>query len=297
MRCILCPHACNVDRSKGVRGYCGASDQIEISRAALHLWEEPCLSGNNGAGAVFFTHCTLGCVYCQNHEISGNSAHGKIVSVLELANIFLHLQKQGAHNLDLVTPSHYAPQIVQALQLAKKQGLKIPIVYNCGGYESLETLRMLDGLIDIWMPDFKYYSSYYAARYSNAPDYLETASAAITEMLGQVGTPQYNEDGLLTRGVLIRHLMLPSLSGDTAQILRHIAEHFGDRVLVSLMRQFTPMNLSNYPEINRTITDAEYAEAMELFLSLGLSGFSQDSQAISESFIPKWDVSSLSLHF
>lgn len=288
MQCTLCPHACQVERSQKT-GICGASDTVEISRAALHAWEEPCLSGTNGAGTVFFTHCTLHCVYCQNREISQRTASGRSVSVTELAALFLSLQEQGAHNIDLVTPSHYAPQIVSALDLARTKGLSIPIVYNCGGYESRQTLQLLSGYIDVYLPDFKYYSSYYADRYSHAPDYFETASDAIAEMLCQVGTPQFDANGMLQRGVLVRHLMLPGLGGDTAQVLRHLAERFGDNILVSLMRQFTPFALTAFPELNRTITDTEYAQAVETFLSLGLSGFSQDKESIGASFIPQWE--------
>ncbi len=288
--CTLCPRRCGVNRAAGERGFCGADDTVYVARAALHPWEEPCLAGEHGAGTVFFSHCTLGCVYCQNRAISGPHESGLPVSVERLAEIFMELQKQGAATLDLVTPSHYAPQIVAALRRAHAEGLHLPVVYNCGGYECVDTLRLLDGLVDVYLPDFKYYSSYYAARYSGAADYFEVASDAVAEMLRQTGTPMFNGNGLLKRGVLVRHLMLPTFGGDTAQVLRHLAERFGDHILVSLMRQYTPCGVAEcYPEIDRTVTDAEYDEAVEWFASLGLSGYTQEGEAIGESFIPVWN--------
>lgn len=288
--CTLCPRACAVNRADGQKGYCGANETVRIARAALHPWEEPCLSGTRGAGTVFFAHCALGCIYCQNHAISGRQESGVPVDEMRLSAIFLDLQRQGAHNIDLVTPGHYTPQVARALRHAKAQGLTVPIVYNCGGYELVQTLRQLDGLIDVYLPDFKYYSSYYAARYSHAPDYFEIASDAVAEMLRQTGSPVFDPDGLLIRGVLVRHLMLPGLQGDTAQVLRHLAERFGERILVSLMRQYTPCgDLAQFPELNRTITQAEYDEATEMFEALGLAGYLQQGEAIGESFIPAWD--------
>lgn len=286
--CTLCPRACGVDRTAGQRGYCGADDRVHVARAALHPWEEPPISGTRGSGTVFFVHCTLGCVFCQNRAISRREDVGKPVSTARLADIFLELQEQGAHNINLVTPLHYAPSVAQALMRARTHGLCVPVVCNTGGFETVETVRQMDGLIDIYLPDFKYYSSYYAGRYSAAPDYPELARAAIDEMVRQTGAPVMDADGLMQRGTVIRHLMLPGLAGDTAQVLRCIAQTWGDRVLVSLMRQYTPVAMQDAPELNRTITDAEYAEAVEQFTALGLSGFLQDGAAISESFIPSF---------
>ncbi len=291
--CRLCPRDCGVDRTKGQKGFCGADSNIYAARAALHHWEEPPISGARGSGAVFFSHCTLGCVYCQNRSISRREAEGFPVSVDALTQIFLNLQEQGAHNINLVTATHYVPQIVKALDKALVQGLEIPIVYNSSGYESLETLHRLEGYVDIYLPDYKYYSSYYSGLYSHAPDYREAALYAITEMVRQTDIPQYSPDGLLLRGTVIRHLMLPGLAGDTAQILRDISANFGDSVLVSLMRQYTPFGMENFPELNRKITQEEYAEACELFLSLGLSGFFQESESVAESFIPAFDGTGL----
>lgn len=288
--CTLCPRACSVDRTQGQRGFCGATDEMYVGRAALHAWEEPPLSGTHGSGTVFFTHCTLGCVFCQNRTISRREAGGRPVTRERLAEIFLELQAQGAHNINLVTASHYAPSVHDALQAARANGLHIPVVYNCGGYETVETLRMLDGLVDIYLPDFKYYSSYYAGLYSGAPDYPDFAKDAIAEMMRQTGAPQFDAQGIMTRGTIVRHLMLPGLAGDTAQVLRYLAEHFGDQILVSLMRQYTPFGMAErYPELDRKITDEEYDQAVTLFSDLGLSGFLQNGESISESFIPSFD--------
>ncbi len=288
--CTLCPRGCGADRTSGARGFCGASDVVYVGRAALHTWEEPPLSGERGSGTVFFTHCTLGCVFCQNRTISRREAQGKPVTQERLTEIFLELQTQGAHNINLVTASHYAPTVRAALQQARAKDLHIPVVYNCGGYEMVETLRMLDGLIDIYLPDFKYYSSYYAGMYSGAPDYPDFAKEAIAEMVRQTGTPQFDQTGMMIRGTIVRHLMLPGLAGDTAQVLRYLAEHFGDRILVSLMRQYTPFGMAErYPELDRKITDEEYEQAVTLFSELGLAGFLQDKESISESFIPSFE--------
>ena len=294
--CKLCPRACGADRTHN-RGLCGANDHIEAARASLHLWEEPPISGTNGSGTVFFSHCSLGCVFCQNRQISRRDGYGQTLSSEQLAQTFLSLAHQGAHNINLVTGTHYVPQIIEALSLAKQDGLSIPIVYNSSGYECVETLRLLEGYVDIYLPDYKYYSSYYAARYSHAEDYREIAVEAIAEMVRQTGSPQFDKNGLLKRGTVIRHLMLPGLAGDTAQVLRDISSRFGDRVLVSLMRQYTPFNMQDWPELNRTITEAEYEETCELFRTLGLGGFFQQSESISESFIPAFDGTGLEEHY
>lgn len=293
--CKLCPRLCGADRSQ-TRGLCGANDQIEAARASLHQWEEPPISGTNGSGTVFFSHCSLGCVFCQNRQISRRDGVGQALSAEELADTFLSLETKGAHNINLVTGAHYVPQIIQALSLAKRKGLHIPIVYNSSGYERVETLQLLAGYIDIYLPDYKYYSSYYASRYSHVEDYREIAVEAITEMVRQTGLPQFDENSLLTHGTIIRHLMLPGLGNDTAQVLRDIASRFGDTILVSLMRQYTPFDMQDWPELNRTITEEEYANACELFYSLGLGGFFQQSGSIGESFIPIFDESGLEVY-
>ncbi len=287
--CTLCPRACGVDRTSGQRGFCGASNEVFVARAALHAWEEPPLSGENGSGTVFFAHCTLGCVFCQNRTISRRTDAGRRVDAGRLAEIFLELADEGAHNINLVTATHYVPVVCDALRHARDQGLQIPVVYNNGGYEVVDTLKALEGLVDIYLPDFKYYSTYYAKLYSGAADYPDVAKDAITEMVHQTGKPQFDENHMLTRGTIIRHLMLPSLHTDTAQVLRYIAEHWGGRVLVSLMRQYTPFGMEKFPELNRKLTEEEYEEAVEQFHALGLSGFLQDGESIGESFIPSFD--------
>lgn len=286
--CTLCPRACGANRKAGAHGYCGADNTLRIARAAPHFWEEPCISGTRGAGAVFFCHCSLHCVYCQNAAISTASPGGQTLTAEQLSQVFLALQAQKVHNIELVTPTHYAPQILKALAHAKQQGLTLPVVYNTSGYESVQTLQKFDGLIDIYLPDLKYYSSYYAAQYSAAPDYFETACQALQEMVRQTGKPVFDAQGILTRGVIVRHLMLPELAGDTAQVLRYLAEHHAEHVLVSLMRQYTPTAAiaQTYPELNRVITDSEYAAALALLQDFGLTGFSQEAGSVGEGFIP-----------
>ncbi len=286
--CEICPRTCGVNRIAGQRGVCGASATVEVARAALHHWEEPSVSGSRGSGAIFFAHCALRCVFCQNREISRQNGQGIAVSMENLAKIMLDLQTQGAHNVNLVSGAHYVPQIVQAIALARKAGLSVPVVYNSSGYESVETLAQLDGYIDIYLPDFKYFSNYYAERYSGAIDYPDVAKQAIATMVAQTGAPKFDEQGLLQRGTVIRHLLLPTLAGDTAQVLRYIGEHWADAVLVSLMRQYTPFGVATYPEINRTIAEEEYAEAVAMFTAYGLEGYLQEGEAIGESFIPSF---------
>lgn len=288
-KCMLCPRECKVNRANGEIGFCGASDKMEIGRASLHHWEEPSISGTNGSGTVFFAHCTLGCVYCQNRSISRRHSKSVFVDENKLSEIFLDLQQKNAHNINLVTAVHYTPSVCKAIDLAKQKGLYIPVLLNCGGYEKTETIKLFDKKIDIYLPDFKYYSGYYAKKYSNAVDYLEVCEKAIDEMVKQTGKPIFNKDGILQKGTVIRHLMLPNMLSDTKQVLRRIAENWGDNVLVSLMRQYTPFDMQNFPELNRKITDYEYNEGVEYFEMLGLSGYLQEGEAATESFIPEFN--------
>lgn len=285
--CRLCPRGCEVDRLHGKRGFCGAGKDVKIARAALHYWEEPCLSGEKGSGTVFFSYCHLKCVFCQNYEISAE-ALGQVVSIEELADIFLGLESKGAHNINLVSPTHYVPQIKQGLIIAKDKGLSIPIVYNSSGYESLETLKLLRGYIDIYLPDFKYFKSKYALEYSKAPDYVEITKKAIREMVDQVGTPRFNEEGIMTRGVIIRHLMLPYLMFDSKKIVNYIHEEYGEQVYMSIMNQYTPLErVENYPRLNRKIDPRHYDYIIDYALELGVeNGFFQEGDTASESFIP-----------
>ncbi len=289
--CRLCPRNCGIDRSAGQKGYCGETADIVVARAALHMWEEPCISGKEGSGTVFFAGCNLRCVFCQNYDLSRAKAGFRITSG-RLADIFIEQQERGANNINLVTPTHYVPQIIEALQLARDKGLRLPVVYNSGGYESVDTLRMLEGYIDVWMPDFKYKSDELAMRYSGAPDYFERASAAIAEMVRQTGGKcAFDQNGIMTRGVIVRHLVLPGQTADSKRILRFLHESFGDGIYISIMNQFTPMtDLSDYPEINRTLDTGEYDRVIRFAERIGIrNGFIQQGGTAKESFIPSFD--------
>ena len=289
--CNLCPRGCGADRTAGARGYCGQTAEIFAARAGLHFWEEPCLSGQSGSGTIFFSGCNLRCVYCQNREIAlGNQ--GKPISIRRLSEIFFELKEKGANNINLVTPTHYVPQIREALITAKKQGFSLPIVYNTGGYEEVETLRSLRGLIDVWLPDLKYRSSAPAARFSNAPDYFEKASTALREMYDQVGDPVFDEStGLMLRGMIVRHLLLPGQVGESKRVLRWLHDTFGDHVYLSIMNQYTPMpQIQSDPafqDINRKVTEEEYARLLDFADKIGITrGFCQVGETATESFIP-----------
>lgn len=289
MKCNLCPRACQVERERGKTGYCGMPQDIYIARAALHMWEEPCISGESGSGAVFFTGCPLKCVFCQNRKIAlGNI--GTQISVERLVEIFFELQQQGANNVNLVTPTHYVPQIVKAITKAKQQGFSLPFVYNTGSYERVETIKQLEGLIDIYLPDLKYYSSELSKKYSNAPDYFEVADAAIEEMVSQVGKPVIN-DGLMKQGVIVRHMILPGCTKDSKQIMKHLIEKYDKQIYISIMNQYTPLSqMEKYPEISRKITKREYDKVIDYCLELGLEqGFIQDGDTAKESFIPDFE--------
>lgn len=292
MGCRLCPRECNADRAKGEIGYCGESNDLRVARAALHMWEEPCISGETGSGTVFFTGCPLKCIFCQNNTIANGSV-GKSISSERLAEIFLELQKKGACNINLVTATHFIPQIIPALKLAKTDGLSIPVVYNCGGYEKVETLRLLDGLVDIYLPDLKYYSPKLSTRYSNAPDYFEKASAAISEMVRQTGTPIFDEaTGLMKRGVIVRHLILPKRLADSKKIMSYLYNTYKNDIYVSIMSQYTPMGtFPDMPELNRRVSHKEYNALVDYCLELGIeNGFIQEGEVASESFIPPFDL-------
>ncbi|HIS76881.1 MAG TPA: radical SAM protein [Candidatus Merdivicinus excrementipullorum] len=289
--CRLCPRECGVNRLEGQRGRCGAvGETVKVARAALHYWEEPCISGSRGSGAVFFSYCPLGCVYCQNREISRGDA-GKEIAVSRLAEIFLELQGKQAHNINLVTPTHYVPQIILALREAKEKGLSIPVVFNCGGYEKPETLKLLEGLVDVWLPDFKYVSTEHAAKYSGAADYLENAKAALSEMVRQAGKPVFDIHGIMTRGVIVRHLVLPGMSKESKKILRYLHRTYGDRIYLSIMSQFTPLeNVRDYPEIDRTVTESEYENLLDFAVNIGIeNAYIQEGGTADESFIPPFD--------
>ncbi len=309
--CTLCPRNCHADRHAGHPGYCGQTDQITAARASLHMWEEPCISGQTGSGTVFFSGCNMRCVYCQNHPISTGRT-GKNVSVSHLSEIFLELQEKRACNINLVTPTHFLPQIIQALETAKNNGLTIPIIYNTGSYEKAETLKMLDGLIDIYLPDLKYYSSELSRKYSCAEDYFFHAGSAIAEMVRQTGTPVFSDNRtpvssrtpepdtgpLMKRGVIVRHLALPGCMEDSKAVLRYLFQTYGNDIFVSIMNQYTPLpqflDIKSYPELNRTVTAEEYDELVDYAISLGIeNGFIQEGGTCSESFIPSFDCTGL----
>lgn len=291
-RCNLCPRNCNADRKNGQAGVCGvAGEGILGARAALHMWEEPCISGERGSGTVFFSGCPLRCVYCQNYQIA-KAEVGKEISVMRLAEIFLELQeKKHAENINLVTPTHYTLEIVEAIQQAKRQGLTIPIVYNCSGYEKVETLKKLDGIVDIYLTDFKYVDNRLAARYSKAPDYPEIAKAALAEMVRQIGEPEFDQRDMMTKGVIVRHLLLPNALENGKQVVRYVYETYGAQVFLSLMNQYTPLpQVEAYPEIYRKVTEEEYDELVDYAIEIGVEqGFIQEGETAEESFIPAFD--------
>lgn len=287
--CRLCPRACGADRAAGQRGYCRMDARIFGARAALHMWEEPCISGETGSGAVFFSGCPLGCRYCQNREIARGEA-GREITPERLSEIFLELQEKGAANINLVTPTHYAPSILTALVRARGEGLTVPAVYNCSGYESAEALRMLDGHIQIYLTDFKYMEKDTAARYSGAPDYPERAGEALAEMVRQRGEAIFGEDGMMRSGVIARHLLLPGHVKNAKAVVRRIYETYGDTVWLSLMSQYTPIGESEFPELNRRVTRREYDALVDYALGLGVTNaFIQEGGAAKESFIPAFD--------
>ena len=288
--CKLCPRECGADRAHGKLGYCGMPMEPYAARAALHYWEEPCISGTEGSGAVFFSGCTLRCVFCQNHEIAAGKA-GRKVSRERLAEIFLELQEQGANNINLVTAGHFLPAVISALESAKVQGLSVPVVYNTGGYEKPDTLKMLEGLVDIWLPDHKYRSHGLAKRYSNAPDYPERAAEALCEMVRQAGKPIFDGRGMMKKGVIVRHLVLPGCISDSKDVLEYLWDHFGNGIYVSIMSQYTPLpHVEACPELNRRVTEEEYEEVVDYARFLGMEQvYIQEGECAEESFIPAFD--------
>lgn len=284
MNCNLCPRRCGVNRAEK-RGYCGMGLQPKVARAALHFWEEPCISGSRGSGAVFFSGCTLRCAYCQNYAIS-HEGEGREITPSHLAEIFRSLYDQGAHNLNLITGTQFVPAILDAFNLYKPP---IPVVWNCGGYESLETLALLDGVVDVYLPDLKHVSPRLSALCAQAPDYFTVASAALREMCRQAGTAVYNEAGLMQRGVLIRHLILPGCTGDSCKALDFIAQELPEGVPVSLMRQYSPEPWCKVKGLDRRVTDAEYARVLAHFQALGLSGYTQEKDSASVAYTPAFD--------
>lgn len=298
MECRLCPRKCGVDRETEL-GYCKMSGALHVAKSMLHFWEEPCLSGAGGAGAVFFSGCVMRCAYCQNYKISAE-CHGAEITPERLAEIFLELGERGAQNIDLVNPTHYAPQIIRAVRLAKSGGLHLPVVWNSGGYERVETLKALEGVVDIYLPDVKYFDEELARRLSDAPDYFETAMSAVAEMVRQTGKPvfggaegEFSEERCpLLRGTIVRHLVLPGFYKDSIEVVKRLGERFKDEILFSLMSQYTPFGRvktdPEFSKMNRRITTFEYNKVLDAVIGAGLQGYMQERSSAKEEYTPEF---------
>lgn len=288
--CLLCPRKCGINRSTGQTGVCGVSSEIKVARAALHYWEEPCISGKRGSGAVFFSGCSLHCVFCQNREIS-DGKEGKVISKERLSDIFIELADKGANNINLVTPGQYIPDIVWAVNDAKSRGMKLPIIYNTSGYENVTELKLLEGIVDVYLPDFKYMDSTLSARYSRAKDYPSVAKQALSEMVRQQPDVVIDDStGLIQKGVIVRQLLLPGHVNDAKAVLKYLYDTYHDHIYISMMSQFTPIALKDYPEINRTVTKREYERLVNYALEIGITNaFIQEGDVAKDSFIPAFD--------
>ena len=288
--CLLCPRKCGINRRTGQTGVCGVSSEIKVARAALHYWEEPCISGKRGSGAVFFSGCSLHCVFCQNREIS-DGKEGKVISKERLSDIFMELAGKGAKNINLVTPGQYIPDIVWAVNDARSRGMKLPIIYNTSGYENVTELKLLEGIVDVYLPDFKYMDSTLSARYSRAKDYPSVAKQALSEMVRQQPDVVIDDaTGLIQKGVIVRQLLLPGHVNDAKAVLKYLYDTYHDHVYISMMSQFTPIALKDYPEINRTVTKREYERLVNYALEIGITNaFIQEGDVAKDSFIPAFD--------
>lgn len=288
--CLLCPRKCGINRRTGQTGVCGVSSEIMVARAALHYWEEPCISGKRGSGAVFFSGCSLHCVFCQNREIS-DGKEGKVISKERLSDIFMELADKGANNINLVTPGQYIPDIVWAVNDAKSRGMKLPIIYNTSGYENVTELKLLEGIVDVYLPDFKYMDSTLSARYSRAKDYPSVAKQALSEMVRQQPDVVIDDaTGLIQKGVIVRQPLLPGHVNDAKAVLKYLYDTYRDHVYISMMSQFTPIALKDYPEINRTVTKREYERLVNYALEIGITNaFIQEGDVAKDSFIPAFD--------
>lgn len=288
--CLLCPRKCGINRRTGQTGVCGVSSEIKVARAALHYWEEPCISGKRGSGAVFFSGCSLHCVFCQNREIS-DGKEGKVISKARLSDIFMELAGKGANNINLVTPGQYIPDIVWAVNDAKSRGMKLPIIYNTSGYENVTELKLLEDIVDVYLPDFKYMDSTLSARYSRAKDYPSVAKQALSEMVRQQPDVVIDDaTGFIQKGVIVRQLLLPGHVNDAKAVLKYLYDTYHDHVYISMMSQFTPIALKDYPEINRTVTKREYERLVNYALEIGITNaFIQEGDVAKDSFIPAFD--------
>lgn len=286
-KCEICPRKCKVNRNNGELGYCKASNKMKIGGYHLHMWEEPIITGKYGSGTIFFSYCNLRCAYCQNYDLSFDSV-GEYITIERLSDIMLELQEMQAENVNLVTPTHYIPLIKNSIVLAKEKGLKIPIVYNTSGYESVESLKTLEGLIDIYLPDFKYYDNS-LGKYSSVADYFNITSLALKEMYRQVGKPKYNKKGMLKKGVIVRHLVLPNNYQDSKKIINYLYQEYKDNIILSIMNQYTITKITKYPELNQKVDPKEYDNLIDYAYNLGIRKcFTQEEESQSESFIPKF---------
>jgi len=288
--CNLCPRNCKINRNNNEIGFCGATKNVRIAKASLHYCEEPCISGDNGSGTIFFSHCNLKCVFCQNYQISTCNV-GIEITIDRLSDIFIELQDKNALNINLVTPTHYVPQIIEAIKKAKKKGLVIPIIYNTSSYENVETIKLLKNYIDIYLPDFKYYDNYYALKYSRAKNYFEVASKAIDEMVNQVSNCVFDNNGIMKKGIIIRHLVLPGLKEDSKKLIKYIYDKYKDKVYISIMNQYTPLdNVEEYKELNCKLSEDDYNEVINYAIDLGVAnGFIQQEGSNNEAFIPDFN--------
>ena len=289
-KCEICPRKCNVNRYK-TQGFCKANNKIKIALASIHKWEEPCISGKKGSGTIFFSYCNLRCVYCQNYQVS--RGYGKYISISKFAEICLDLQNKRVNNINLVTPTHYVPSIIKGINRARKKGLIIPIVYNTSGYESIETIKLLKGTVDIYLTDLKYFNNIYGKKYSNVNNYFSVASKAIDEMYKQVGDPIFKKD-ILIKGVIVRVLMLPTLLEDAKKIVKYLYKKYKDNIIISIMNQYTPAIETEFEELNQKVRQEYYYELVNYACDLGIkNAYIQEEDAISESFIPDFDIRSI----
>lgn len=289
-RCNLCPKNCNVNRNSGEKGFCKAGDEITIAKYYLHKWEEPCITGENGSGTIFFSYCNLRCLFCQNYEISEFNK-GINISVQRFSEICLELQDKGATNINLVTPTHFVPLIIEGIKKAKDNGLNIPIVYNSSGYENIDTIKMLDGIIDIYLPDLKYYSDKYAMKYSKCNNYFKYASEVIEEMVKQKGSCKFDKDGNIISGVIIRHLLVPQMEEESKKILNYLYNKYRDNIYISIMNQYTPVRKCIYDELNTKVSEEVYDGVINYAWDIGIrNAFIQEEGTQEESFIPNFDI-------
>ena len=288
--CNLCPRNCNINRNLH-KGYCGESETLRISRADLHFWEEPCISGTNGSGAIFFTGCQLKCVFCQNYEIAHNKK-GKEITVDELVSIFFELKNKGAHNINLVTADHFIPSIAKAIEKAKSQGFDLPFVYNTSAYLTKKQLDLLEDLIDVYLPDLKYHSEFLAKKYSNANDYPQVAKQTISQMVSYKNKIVLDNDGLIKQGVIVRHLVLPGNTMDSKKVLSYLRETYGDKILISIMSQYTPIKENErFKELNRKLYQYEYAEIVDFCNAIGITNaYIQELESATKDFIPDFNL-------